>query len=362
MLQKSFTALMLMFVVLCFVSLAQQSGPGSPAAAQSLDQSAPKEQALAAASADSNVVVVRVSGEPITEKQVLFAIQDLARQQIPLSPDQQKNRSSVLFKGAIENLVTTTVLKNEAKRQNVTVEKAKVDEQMKSFASRYPSQEEFQKAMAAQGVTEAEVRKNVEDSLGMQEMINLAIKDAAETTEADIQKFYDDNPDKFRLPDQAHLAMIFLKADASNTPEQKAEIKKKLEEIRADIASKKITFADAAAKFSQDTASASKGGDLGFLSRGGKAKSLEDTVFATAPGSMTPVFDDQAGYRLVQVIEIKPAGTAPLEMAKPAIKQFLDQTAKQRAMQKYVQDLLSKAVIQDFMTPEQFEQRHAGQY
>jgi parvulin-like peptidyl-prolyl isomerase len=362
MLRKSFTALMLMFVVFCFMGLAQQSEPGSPAVAQSPGSSTTQGQAPAAASADSNVVVVRVSGEPITEKQVLSAIQALAMQQITLSPDQQKNRSTVLFKGAIDNLVTTTVLKSEAKSQNVTIDKAKVDEQMKSFAARYPSQEEFQKAMADQGFTEAEVRKNVEDSLSMQEVLSLAVKDVPETTEADIQKYYDGNPDKFRLPEQAHLAMISLKTDANSTPEQKAEIRKRLEEIRADIESKKITFADAAIKFSQDTASASKGGDLGFLSRGGKAKALEDTVFATTPGSMTPVFADQAGYRLVQVIEIKPAGTAPLETAKPAIKQFLDQTAKQRAAQKYVEDLRSKAVIQNFMTPEQFEQRHPGQY
>ena len=348
-----FIAVMLIFGALCLTASAQEKAPAAPPASPSAPAAAP-----ASTQQESNVVVLRVSGEPITEKQVLSTIEAIVSQNGQMTPDQKKQQSTVLFKGALDNLVATTILKNEAKKQNVTVDKAKIDQQMQQYAGRYPSQEAFQKALASNNMTEADLRKNIEESLSVQAVLDLATKDLPATSDADIQKFYDSNPDKFTIPAQAHVAQIFLKIETSSTPEQKAEIKKKLEDIRADIEAKKITFADAAAKFSQDTNSASKGGDLGYLAKTGKMKQLEEVIFATPQGGMTSVMDAQDGFHLIQAIEFKPEGKASMEMAKPAIKQYLDQSAQKTAKQKYVADLKSKAVIETFMTEEEFGKRH----
>jgi peptidyl-prolyl cis-trans isomerase C len=355
-----YALIMLMLVLACLMVSAQEK---TPPPAQSQEQ--PQNQApapAAAASTESDVVVIRIAGEPFTEKQVLSAIEALAGQTVFITPDQRKQQNTILFKGAIDNLTTTAVLKSEARRLNVTVDKAKIDQQMKTYSDRFPSKEEFLKAVASRGLTEDQVRKNVEDSLSMQDVIDQAVKDVPEPSDADIQKFYEDNPAKFAIPEQAHLAQIFLKTDPSSTPEQKAETKKKLEEIRADIVAKKITFADAASKFSQDTASASKGGDVGMLSKtGGQLKKIEDLVFATTQGDVTPIIEAQNGYRILHVVELTPAGVQSLEASKAAIKQYLDQTAKQKVVQKYVENLKSKAVVETFMTAEEFDRRHPVQ-
>ncbi len=351
-----FIAVMFISGALCLTASAQEKTPAAPAASPSAPAAAP-----VFTQQESNVVVLRISGEPITEKQVLSTIETIARQNVPMTAEQQKQQGTVLFKGALDNLITLTLLKNEAKKQNVTVDKAKIDQQIQQYASRYPSQEEFQKVLAKNNMTEEALRKNIEESMSIQAVLDLATKDVEGTSDADIQKFYDSNPDKFVIPAQAHLAQIFLTIEPTSTPEQKAEIKKKLEDIRADIEAKKITFADAAAKFSQDTVSASKGGDLGFLAKTGKIKQLEDVVFATPQGGMTSVMDAQNGFHLIQVIELKPEGKRSMDMAKPAIKQYLDQSVKQMAMQKYVESLKSKAVIETFMTAEEFDKRHPAQ-
>jgi parvulin-like peptidyl-prolyl isomerase len=339
-------ALILLSAALCFTASAQQQA--APAAAP------------AAKSNDSDLVVVRISGEPITEKQVLANIESLSTQAL-LKPEEQKNRNVLLFKGAMENIVTITVLKLEARRRNLTVDQAMIDQQIQQFASRYPSKEEFQKALASQNVTEAGLRKTVEDNLNMQQVVDQAVKDVPPATDEEIQKFYDANPEKFPLPERAHIASIFLKAAPASTPDEKAEIKKKLEDIRADIESKKMTFAEAAAKFSQDATYAQNGGDLGIVSRGQMGKEVEESVFGTIPGSLTPVVKSETGYLLVKVIELKPAGKAPLEEAKPAIKNYLTQVAKQAALQRFMKDLKSKAVIEPFMTAEEFGKRHPVQ-
>jgi peptidyl-prolyl cis-trans isomerase C len=343
----------LMVLSAAISAFAQQKAAESPAKAQT----AAYAPAPAAKSLVSDLVVARVSGEPITETQVLSNIEVLSGQTL-LKPEEMKNRNNLYFKGAMDNLIAVAVLKLEARRLNLTVDSAKLDQQVQQYASRYPSKEAFQKAMVAQGVTEAEFRSTIESNLLIQQLLDQAVKNVPPTSDADIQKFYDSNPEKFPIPERAHMAQVFLKAGSSATPEQKAEIRKKLESIRTDIGLKKITFEEAATKFSQDTASAQKSGDLGFVTRGQMGKHIEEAVFKTMPGDITPVIESETGYHLIRVIEQKAAGKATLDEVKPAIKNYLDQVARQSARQAYMKDLESKAVVETFMTPEEFSKRH----
>lgn len=357
MYQKRFIALILFFAAMCVSALAQQNAPSTPATAPAK----PAESATPPmGGTESDLVVAKVSGEPITEKQVLATIGVLASQTL-LKPEERKNRNILLFKGALDNLVTLTVLKTEVRNQKIEVDKARIDQQIQMFETSYGSKDAFEKAMAKQGVNETSLRKSIEETWGVQELLDRAAKDVPVAPDTEIQKFYDSNPDKFLNPEQVHIAQILRNVDSAATAEQKAEAKKILEGIRADIESKKITFTDAAAEFSQDKSGTSKGGDAGFVARGQILKPLEDAVFGTDPGSLTPVLEGSSGYHLFQVIEKKPAGKATLEEAKPAIQQFLFQAAKQSAVQKYVQGMKSKAAVETFMTAEEFDKRHPVQ-
>jgi peptidyl-prolyl cis-trans isomerase C len=336
---------LLVIAVLCLAASAQQKTPPDSTAEQP------------AAAAGSDLVVFRVAGEPITETQVIAAISVLSRQK-QLPADTQQERNVNLFKGAVDNIVIETLLKNEARRQNLAPDQAKVEQQWQQILKNFPSQAEFQKALIAQGLTDAKLRQNIEESMKIQQVLDLAVKDVPLATDAEIQKFYDDNSQKFLRQEQVHAAHILLLVDKNSTPEQKAEIKKKLEEIRVEIESNKITFADAAAKYSQDTANSTKGGDLGFFTRGRMVQPFEEAAFSAEPGSLSQVFETQFGFHIIRVIEKKEAGKISLEETKADIKRLLDQTSLRKATQKYVNDLRAKAMIENFMTPEEFIKRH----
>jgi peptidyl-prolyl cis-trans isomerase C len=335
----------LFLAILNCTGLAQQNSSAAPP-----DLSAKKSET-------SNLVVARVSGQPITEKDILDAIDQLASQRrIPV--DQAQQRNFLLFKDAMDNLVVLSLLKAQALQQNITAEQAAIDQQLQQISQRYPSKEAFEKDLASQEATIDELKKDLEENLIIQKTIDLAIKDAPGATEEDIRKFYDDNLAKFEMPEQVRAAHILLTADSKSTPEQRGEIKKKLEGIRADIESKAITFSEAAAKYSQDKSNAQKGGDLSFFARGGMVKPFEDAAFALNPGGLSSVVETQYGYHLIQITERKPAGKAAFEEVKPKIQQFLNQAIKRNATQKYVEGLKAKATIENFMTPDAFAKRH----
>jgi parvulin-like peptidyl-prolyl isomerase len=146
---------------------------------------------------------------------------------------------------------------------------------------------------------------------------------------------------------------------AGATPVQKAEIRAKLEAIRADIESKKITFEEAA-KNSDDKSTAPKGGDMGFFTRDDRIPAIEAAAFAAKPGTLTPVIETEYGYHLMQVIEFKAPEKAPLEKATPYIKAILEHKARQDATRKHIDELKGKAKIEVVMSDAEWYKRHSG--
>jgi peptidyl-prolyl cis-trans isomerase C len=284
-------------------------------------------------------------------------IEDMASQmKLPLEKLRQRN--SLLFKNALTNLVTIALLKDQIKQQNIIVDAATIEQQVSKIVKQYPSQEAFQKALAAQGLTESQLRKNLEESISLQQVIDGAVKNVPPASDAEIEKFYTENPGKFSLPERVRALHILLTVPSNSTTDQMAVIKKKLEVLRADIEAGAVSFADAAAKYSQDPATASRGGDLGTFTHGQMIKPIEDAAFGTKPGMLSAVVESSFGYQLIKTIDLKPAGQATLEESKESIKQYLEQNAKQAAKQKYLEELQSKTKIESFMTEEEFVNRH----
>ena len=331
--------------------------PSATAAQESTEPSEATADVSPAPPAETNLVVARVAGTPITEKQVLDAINEIARQRnLPLN--QMQERNAMLFNDVIDNLVTIAVIKAQIREQNITVSDTEIEQQMKQLAAGFPSAEEFQKALAAQERTEADLRGSIRENIAIQKVIDAATRDIPPITDADMEKFYTDNPDKFAIGERVRAAHIMLQVPQDATDAQESEFKKELERIRFEIEAETISFADAAAKYSQDENTAANGGALGILARGSLPKSFEDVIFNMKPETITPVLESQAGYHILKLLELQPAGKVSLEEAKPAVKQFLEQTAKQLAGQEFIATLKNGATIEAFMSAEEFAKRH----
>ncbi len=309
-----------------------------------------------APAAGNALVVVRVGGTPITEKEVLEAINQLARRQPPTGPE---SANVPRYKEAVDALVGFVLLKKEAKEKNITVEPSKVDEAWQTLVKRFPSEDQFKRAMLMQGVNEEQVRKSIGDSLLYQKVLEGAMKDVPPPADADMQKYYEDNPQYFQAPEMVHAAHILLKTGPAATPEQKAEIRKKLEAIRAEIEGKKITFAEAA-KQSDDKSNADKGGDLGSFPRGQMVKPFEEAAFSTKPGTISGVVETEYGFHLINVIELKPARKLTFEESKQDIRGFLIEKSRHEAAVKHVEELKKGVQIETLVAEDEWVRRHSG--
>ena len=85
---------------------------------------------------------------------------------------------------------------------------------------------------------------------------------------------------------------------------------------------------------SQDTGSASKGGDLEFFGRGAMVKPFEDVVFSMKKGDISGLVETEFGYHIVQLTDIKAPKQKTFEEMRPTIEADLK---KQQAQKRFAE-------------------------
>ena len=84
-----------------------------------------------------------------------------------------------------------------------------------------------------------------------------------------------------------------------------AAARERIREIRSDIIAGRITFAAAARKYSEDTPSAGKGGDLGYAVPDRYDPAFAQAMVALKPGQMSPPIKSSFGWHLIYLRDIK---------------------------------------------------------
>ncbi|HEX5482348.1 MAG TPA: peptidyl-prolyl cis-trans isomerase [Terriglobia bacterium] len=171
-----------------------------------------------------------------------------------------------------------------------------------------------------------------------------SVRSQVQVSEADLQRYYNQHLAEYRVPDRVKVAHILFKT-TGDTPQQAAQeqatAEKVLEQIKAGA-----NFAQLAKKYSQDTGSAVKGGELGWIERGQTVKAFEDAAFSMKPGQISNLIKTQYGYHIIKVEGRQVAHVETLDDVKDAIRQTLEKQklaqAQQAVAAKFQQALKAK--------------------
>jgi len=143
-------------------------------------------------------------------------------------------------------------------------------------------------------------------------------------TDEAIQNYFDQNlKTMFTHPGQVHARHILIQVAPDASPEQKAAARRRAEDLLAQIKAGK-SFADLARQYSDDPGSKQNGGDLGMIARGELVKPFEDVAFRLKPGELA-IAETQFGVHVIQVLEIKDAKVESIDEARPKIVAALKQ-------------------------------------
>ena len=153
----------------------------------------------------------------------------------------------------------------------------------------------------------------------------------ANLSDADLQKFYDQNKEKFRVGDQVRASHILLKTE------------KEAQDVLAQLKSG-ASFEELAKKYSIDAAGA-KGGDLGWFGKGSMVPEFEKAVFGLKEGQVSGIVKTKFGYHIIKLTGKRAAGIRPFAEVKDQIKAALLPEKQQEVFKKLKEDMKKDAKI-----------------
>jgi peptidyl-prolyl cis-trans isomerase D len=154
-------------------------------------------------------------------------------------------------------------------------------------------------------------------NLGIIVISQAKLEQAVNPTDAELLQIYNQNKEPFRTQDRVKARHILLTTTGKSKDEEVA-IKAKAENLLKQLKGG-ADFAKLATENSQDPGSASKGGDLGWLTHGQTVPEFDKAAFSLKPGEISDLIKTQYGYHILQVQEKESARLKPFEEVKGEI-------------------------------------------
>ncbi len=288
--------------------------------------------------------VAVVNGVVITraqyDKELNVQRQRVSRQGRQISDDQMAEMKTETLEGLIER----EVLYQESQKAGIKVTDQKVNDQVASIKKRFPSEEEFNKALSNMNLTEDEVRVQIQRGLAIRELIDQKVASKVVITDEETRAYYDGNSQLFQQPEQVKASHILIKVEPTADDAKKAEARKKIVEVQQKLKDGG-DFAALAKEYSQGP-SGSRGGDLGYFRRGQMVKPFEDAAFSMKPNEVSDLVETRFGYHLIKVYDKKPEQTLAYADVKDKIAQRLKQEKVEKDATQYVENLTKGAEVE----------------
>lgn len=285
-------------------------------------------------------VLARVNGQDVKKVDFEMLLRNMEMSQGPVPAE----RRDEILRGALDRLITYTVLQQEAKARNITVPDAEVDKQLKSMQGQFKDAEDFEKTLETRGMSLDRLRADARLDMVITRMLDAEVATAEPATDEEVKAFYEKNPEKFKQEEALRashiLVMVDEKADDATRKKARAQIDGILKRARAGE-----DFAELAKAHSQD-GSAAQGGDLDFFARGRMVPAFDKAAFALETGEISDVVTTEFGYHIIKATDRRAAQTVPLETVSPQVKQYLTNQKKQERADAFVAGLKQKSRIE----------------
>ncbi len=296
--------------------------------------------ALGVSGCSNKDTAAKVNGEAVSTEALNQQLEQLKKQYPNMFTGADGEGRLLDFKQRLlDNIINQKLIEQAAKDKGIKISDADVQKQIDQLRAGFKDQAQFDEALKSAGMTVDGLKTQIRNQLVTQKLID-SLSSNAKVSEADIQAYYDKNKAQFFQKASKKASHILFK------PEDKAKAEAVLAEVKDGG-----NFEALAKKNSIDTATASKGGDLGwptsayvpeFQAALDKLKKGETT---------TKLVQSPFGWHIIRVTDERAGTQQALAEVKSQIEQIIVQQRKGDAYQTFLDDLRKNAKI-EILIPE----------
>jgi parvulin-like peptidyl-prolyl isomerase len=282
--------------------------------------------------------VAKVNGQIITlsefQERQIAAAQAARVDPANIGPFLRQNNARILQEAIDEILIL-----QKAEDAGIKAPSQWIDESIEGIRkdNNLTSDEQFQDALAREGMTLAQLRQNIERGIVKRYVMQRDIQPKIEATDAELRAEYEKlKATEFTKPATVTLQEILVKEDAGGAA------------LAREVAEKAKAGEDfgALAKAYSSAPSRAHGGDVGQIAQGEISPDLETVAFALPVGSVSDPLPVEGGYRIIKVTAKTSGSTTPYEAAKDRVHDRLMMARFEKAYDAYVQELRKTASIE----------------
>jgi peptidyl-prolyl cis-trans isomerase SurA len=260
----------------------------------------------------------------------------------------------------LDDLIAQEVFLEKARELKIDVPESELDTAYTEVRKNIP-EEAFQQELSKRYLTAADVRDGLRREMLVQKLFEREVSSKVSVTDQEVAAFFGANTSQFnRTEDAYRIAQIVVTpvkeeqvtnrtgSDATTAVEAVTKIRMVMDKLKGGA-----QFGEVAADFSEDSQTAPRGGDLGFIPVSVVQKyppQLRDAVLNAKPGSAKAIGDGN-GFVIVLVLGKDAAGQK--DLGTPGVKEAITQAMKNRREQvlrsAYISGLRNDAVVQNLI-------------
>jgi peptidyl-prolyl cis-trans isomerase SurA len=297
-------------------------------------------------------VLVKVNGEIITKS-------DLEGRQIAALRQKNPNlrpENDAALQAALRDITPSVIV--EAVDELLMVQKGKelgftmTTERFNSIVdnikkeNKIESDEALQAALKQENMTMADLRKQLERTMMVQQVQQQEVMQKLQVTDAELKGYYESHKNEFDAVPSITLREITINvpvtAQGINVA-QDDEAKKKADEVRAKIVAGE-PFARLASDYS-DSGSKANGGLVGPLQKSDLSEELQKAIEGLKTGGVTPVLRTTRGYQIIKIENLQETTTRTFEEARNDIAEKVGNGKRDGEFKKFIIKLRAEAII-----------------
>lgn len=286
-----------------------------------------------------NKICAVVNGKAIT----MF---DLQRNALPeihrarLNPDSPKDKEKVdvILRKVLDMMILDILYQQEAQRLQIKISDRDVDKEITDmYTQQGMTKDQFEKALAKNGMTLAEVRENNRLRMLRQRIMSMEVGRRVVVTPEEISEYYEKHKSTMYNRDGLHMALIVYHPQAPAST------------IARKLQNGEISWMEASQKYSV-LPNRNQGGDGGPVMWDRLNAEWRERLTKMQPGDVTPLFNFNAQLK-AQVRLFRPNGDQTplrimtLEEATPMIDGILRNPKAAERLEDYNRQLREKAII-----------------
>jgi parvulin-like peptidyl-prolyl isomerase len=274
-------------------------------------------------------IVAIVNNDIITEKD-LNDFLNFMRMQLSgqFKGEQLENKIQSMKLDLLNRLIEDRLILQEAKKSNLKIDDNRIKAKLEETKKRYPTESEFQDALAKQGLVQADIEAKIREQFLIYNIIDRKIRSKIMVNPAEVTNFYEKNREEFKISEQREFESIAV-TDGIIADEIYDRLEKEKDKDFTEIAS------EYALKVNK------------FTVREGKElkPEIEEIVFRLIPEESSEPIKINDSYYIFKLNNILPARQQSLSEVQEEIHTFIFQQKMQEELTKWLNELKKHAYI-----------------